>query len=352
MFLTSILGCHGYFLKYSKIVARPALLPWTLYSTNISGVAHGDRLTIVRAITSRPRSILAIVLSVIGACMNLAVACILIKGKIWQTSNRNAFLLNQVLPYFFGSLTFGNLGTMMAGLTNNQGCIAYPHIQQWSYMTSWMSLLGLMLDQYLCIEWPLIDHPIWMTPTAITALIAGAWGLPAINFCLFKWVIGGEHICDDIVKADISSFGIHTVMTLAGIPLPLVLLLNLRIIYIAKRRANEVFVIQVASLSGSKLNGDQELIVSSQSFVQIWKSILTANIIIGSTFVSVLPCTVFTNQFVANPPTELSQLQKLGNNFSVGVILIGACFTLNPLIFRLPQTKKFYTTTLRKLGSC
>jgi hypothetical protein len=241
---------------------------------------------------------------------------------------------------------------MMAGLINNQGCIAYPHIQQWSYMTSWMSLLGLMLDQYLCIEWPL-KYPIWMTPTAITALIAGAWGLPAINFCLFKRVIGGEHICDDIVKADISSFGIHTVMTLAGIPLPLVLLLNLRIIYIAKRRANEVFVIQVASLSGSKLNGGQESRVSRRTFAQIWKSILTANIIIGSTFVSVLPCTVFTSQFVANPSTELSQLQKLGNNFSVGMILMGACFTLNPLIFsaRLPQVKKFYTTIWRKLVS-
>ncbi|ELU16160.1 hypothetical protein CAPTEDRAFT_214326 [Capitella teleta] len=293
--------------------------------------------------------VLACLVSVVGVLLNLIIACILTRERIWQEANRNAFLLNMIVANLFGAMNFGMYAVVLMGSDNSLICMFFIYTIQWTYQTSWFSLMLQMLDQYLCIEWPL-KYPIWMTDAAIKALIVTSWILPSVHSVVFKWGIDGEAFCaNQLDNEQIRQIGLYIIMTIFVIPLPIATTINLRILILAKRRASEVAVIRVAS--SSRPANDQRLMVSLRVFKQIWRSILTATIVVGTLVLTLLPTTAIVIDSIVNPPTALHQLKIKLLQFSIGFVIVGATFIACPLIYslRVAQVKKFYLGAWRKV---
>jgi hypothetical protein len=163
-----------------------------------------------------------------------------------------------------------------------------------------------------------------------------------MNVFIFQFEIGGESFCDEqLGNENFFVFGLYVIFAIAGIPVPLVAAINLRIISIARRRAREMALIRVSTPSRPPRLRHK---LSLHSFTQIWKSILTATIVVGTMVISVTPFTAVMAQIVISPPKSLSDLQHAIEKFSVGAILMIFPFVVNPVIYsmRLPQIKKCY----------
>lgn len=294
-----------------------------------------------------------VAVSVIAAFLNLITLVIAIRVRLLQKDVRAAHLLNVLAANISASATFAQLGLHLMGVSSHQTCIAAFYLNQWTYSTSWYSLMLQMVDQYVSIEFPL-KYPQWVTRKKIYLGIFITWVLPVSTVFSFKYVVEGESVCTGIMdRKKFKLLFIYVILIFALVPLPTVTIVNLRIVWIARRRAKEVAVLMVsaAPAASNGTNLKEKLKKERQAFHQIWRSILTASVILLTMSVSIMPFTGILCWVIFNIPEGLAQIKTTYDHLSGAFCTLAFNCMMSPLIISLRtlEVKKFYATNWHSL---
>ena len=314
-------------------------------------------------VKSVPISISTIIIGVVILVLNALTLVIVLRGRVLQEAPRNIYLVNLLVSNLVGGVTFSLLGEFFSGYGTPRTCLVFFHLNQWIYISNLFNICCIMADQYVAIEFPFKYHLI-MTKRVIYLTIVGVWTLPLVNALVFQFGLRGDTICDTIPgNENIYILALYLLVSLIVIPFPIVIILNLRILMISRRRAIEVSILRVSDISPGRSrpfkkggttghNLVQALHEERATFVQIWRSVLTATIMVESMVLSNAPFSVIVIDVLINKADTIEEQLASSRKLSASFISISINYLASPLIYtlRVPQVKHFYTKLIRDFG--
>ena len=342
---------------------EPFLFPMELNNSNFSSQLFQRGLmpfqvSMSQIIKNVPLSVFAVLLGILIIILNSLTLGIVLKERIVKEALRNVYLVNLLILNIFGGMAVSLLGAFYSGFGDTWTCLMFFNTNQWIHLSTLFNFIFLMLDQYVAIECP-FKYILIMTSKFITASVIFIWVAPASFVFIFVYAVNGIEVCDAVPgNEDLYGFALYVLLSLAIVPFPLVILMNARIITIARRRANDVSALQVQNVTGSQENRKQNFMQRMQqekrTFLQIWRSVLTATIMVGTMFLAVLP---FSTIIILSLVDALSTVEDFLNGYkdlSASFISISINYLSSPVIYalRVPQVKRFYTKAFRTLCQC
>jgi hypothetical protein len=136
-------------------------------------------------------------------------------------------------------------------------------------------------------------------------------------------------------KDEMKIIGVFLLITIAVIPLSTAVSLNVPILYVARNKVKE----------------EQTNALERSTLVRMWRTVLTATIMVGTMVISAAPfCFIIIAVIAEKAPYP----QALLGNFrliSLGTMSVSAHYFASPFIYarRIPQVRKFYAGVIRGL---
>ncbi|XP_071806987.1 galanin receptor 2b-like [Asterias amurensis] len=279
-----------------------------------------------------PLNIFRIAVGVLGVCGNCLVCVVIAKVKFMHTIT-NAFIFNQAVIDFFGSLLIllSSLIAIPDPIPSGVGGVLLCNLWISNYfvwglfITSTFNLVALTLERYLAIVFP-FKYQNLATAKTVTATITCVWvaGFLFHSYGLFIYYLEDGQ-CKQKLVANPQVLGVAVFAVTYFLPVSVMLIVYIHISVVLKKGAGRIGPAP-ASVSGGRLLDDQR------------ESLMRAR---RNTFKTLL--IVFITFTVCWTPNEaIFFLFNLGLNIdftstiyiiSVAMVAVNGC--LNPLIYAI-----------------
>ncbi|ELT88446.1 hypothetical protein CAPTEDRAFT_188608 [Capitella teleta] len=273
--------------------------------------------------------------------LNALTLGIVLKEKLAREASRNVFLTNLLVSNTSGGTALAMMVVLYAGKGDDSICLLFIHLNMWNYQVNTSSLICLMADQLIAIVYPLRHTQLLSSKVIGTATVL-IWVAPVIHSLVFAFGIGGHNLCFPLLtKENMRVIGIFLLVTLDIIPITLALIFNIPILIIARKKIQEVWAVQISSTANGPRN----------SFLQIWRSILTTTIMVGTMVLTAGPfCLVIVLVISSKTPYPHGRYADF-ERICQGVLSISVNYLVSPFIYawKIPQVKRFYLKMFMQL---